>query len=78
MVTIKNNDKLKDGSKVKLIVEAEDGTKKEYTLNIVKESKKETNKKPIEVIGEKNPLIIMLLSMIGFSLIGGIIYVAKK
>lgn len=76
-VEIEGNENLKDGSIVKVIVTAQDGTKKVYTLNISKETittKVDTSK----VTTEKNPLIIMGLSIIAFGLIGGIIYVIKK
>lgn len=76
-VSISGNKNLKDGSKVKILVTAEDGTKKEYILNIVKDTKT-TKKSVTSVEAEKNPLIIMALSMVAFGLIGGIIYVAKK
>lgn len=75
-VDIEGNSKLKNGSIVKVIVTAQDGTKKVYTLNIIKETEK--NKKVTNVVAEKNPLIILGLSMIAFALVGGIIYVAKK
>lgn len=73
---IEGNESLKDGSIVKIIVTAEDGTKKVYKLNISKVST--TTKKKVVVNAEKNPLIIMGLSIIAFGLIGGIIYVIKK
>lgn len=73
---IEGNEALKDGSIVKIIVTAEDGTKKVYKLNISKVST--TTKKKVVVNAEKNPLIIMGLSIIAFGLIGGIIYVIKK
>lgn len=77
LVTISGNEDLKDGSKVKILVTAEDGTKKEYILNIKKESKTvKENTSNINI--EKNPLIIMALSMVAFGLIGGIVYVIKK
>lgn len=77
VVKISGNKNLKDGSKVKILVTAEDGTKKEYILNIVK--KIATTKPQIKYITEeKNPLIIMGLSLVAFGLIGGIIYVVKK
>ena len=75
-VDIEGNSKLKNGSIVKVIVTAQDGTKKVYTLNIQKETSKK--KKVANVAAEKNPLIILGLSMIAFALVGGIIYVAKK
>lgn len=75
-VEIEDNKNLKDGSVVKVIVTAEDGTKKVYTLNISKETETKSVTPNIEV--EKNPLIIMGLSIIAFGLIGGIIYVIKK
>lgn len=77
LVSISGNEDLKDGSKVKILVTAEDGTKKEYILNIKKESKTvKENTSNINI--EKNPLIIMALSMVAFGLIGGIVYVIKK
>ena len=76
MAKVDGNKDLKDGSKVKITVTAQDGTKKVYTLEISKETeeKKEAN----DVVAEKNPLIIMGLSIIAFGLIGGIVYVIKK
>ncbi|HIU39692.1 MAG TPA: cadherin-like beta sandwich domain-containing protein [Candidatus Aphodocola excrementigallinarum] len=77
-VEVDGNENLKDGSKVRITVTAEDGTKRVYTLNIVKETTttKNANTDSIEV--EKNPLIIMGLSVIAFGLVGGIIYVIRK
>lgn len=75
-VDIEGNSKLKNGSVVKVIVTAQDGTKKVYTLNIQKEIN--SKKKVANVAAEKNPLIILGLSMVAFALVGGIIYVAKK
>lgn len=75
-VSISGNEDLENGSKVKILVTAEDGTKRQYVLNIVKESN--TTKKANNVIAEKNPLIIMALSIVAFGLIGGIVYVIKK
>ena len=76
IVDIEGNSKLKNGSVVKVIVTAQDGTKKVYTLNIQKETN--SKKKVANVAAEKNPLIILGLSMVAFTLVGGIIYVAKK
>lgn len=76
-VSISGNENLKNGSKVKILVTAQDGTKKEYVLNIVKDTET-TKKSSVDVEAEKNPLIIMALSMVAFGLIGGIIYVIKK
>lgn len=76
-VTITGNEDIKDGSKVKLLVMAEDGTKKEYTITVSKE--KTTTKSAKKVVSEeRNPLIIMVLSIVAFCLIGSIVYVAKK
>lgn len=75
-INIEGNSELKNGSIVKLIVTAQDGTKKVYTLNIIKETNKKKN--VTSVTAEKNPLIILGLSMVAFALVGGIIYVAKK
>ena len=75
-INIEGNSELKNGSIVKLIVPAQDGTKKVYTLNIIKETNKKKN--VTSVTAEKNPLIILGLSMVAFALVGGIIYVIKK
>lgn len=75
-INIEGNSKLKNGSIVKVIVTAQDGTKKVYTLNIIKETNKKKN--VTSVTAEKNPLIILGLSMVAFALVGGIIYVIKK
>lgn len=75
-INIEGNSELKNGSIVKLIVTAQDGTKKVYTLNIIKETNKKKN--VTSVTAEKNPLIILGLSMTAFALVGGIIYVIKK
>lgn len=80
IVTVSGNENLENGSKIKLLVTAEDGTKKEYILNIIKEKITTTKKKNIKVDNnsDKNPLVIMVLSLIAFGLIGSIVYVAKK
>lgn len=79
IVTISGNEDLKDGSKIKILVTAEDGTKKEYILTVVKnQTTTKKNNTKINVANDKNPLVIMILSMIGFGLIGSIVYVAKK
>lgn len=79
VVTISDNENLKDGSKVKILVKAEDGSKREYTLNINKGKEKvEKQEEKIEYSTERNPIIIMVLSIIGFSLIGAIIHVIRK
>ena len=76
-VEVIGNKDIEDGSKVKILVTAEDGTKKEYILNVMQEVITTTS--AIEKVEpEKNPLIIMGLSVIAFALIGAIIYVAKK
>lgn len=75
-INIEGNSELKNGSIVKLIVTAQDGTKKVYTLNIIKGTNKKKN--VTSVTAEKNPLIILGLSMVAFALVGGIIYVIKK
>lgn len=75
-INIEGNSELKNDSIVKLIVTAQDGTKKVYTLNIIKETNKKKN--VTSVTAEKNPLIILGLSMVAFALVGGIIYVIKK
>ena len=75
-IEIEGNKKLKDGSVVKVIVTAQDGTKKEYQIKVnkIKEQKVETSK----YSAEKNPFIILGLSVVAFGLIGAIIYVIKK
>lgn len=73
-VTINNNYDLKDGSVVRIIVEAEDGTKKQYSINII--DKKTATKK--EVAADKDPLIIIILSLVAVLLITGIIIVRVK
>lgn len=75
-IDIEGNEKLKDGSKVRIIVTAEDGTKKEYILTISKNNDKSNNTSKVNA--EKNPLIIMGLTMIAFGLVGGIIYTIRK
>lgn len=77
-VDITGNEDLQDGSKVKILVTAPDETKKEYVLTIKKEIKNTTIKVIAEDTTSKNPLIIMTLSLIGFTLIGSIIYVIKN
>ena len=61
-----------------MIITFEDGTKKEYVINIIKEVKQTTIKVIAKDTTNRNPLIIMVLSLIGFTLIGSIIYVAKN
>lgn len=75
LVDITGNEKLKDGSIVRLLVTAPDGSKKEYTLAIQKE--KETNKS-VSVKEEKNPIVIISLSLVAVALVTSIIIVAVK
>ena len=77
-VEISGNDELKDGSVVKLTVTSEDGSKREYKFTVIKTKKTSTTEKVVTVSSNKNPLIIIGLSLIAFGLIGGIVYVAKK
>ena len=77
-VEISGNDELKDGSVVKLTVTSEDGSKREYKFTVIKTKKTSTTEKVVTVSSNKNPLIIISLSLIAFGLIGGIVYVAKK
>ncbi len=77
-VEISGNDELKDGNVVKLTVTSEDGSKREYKFTVIKTKKTSTTEKVVTVSSNKNPLIIIGLSLIGFGLIGGIVYVAKK
>lgn len=79
VVTVSGNEDLKDGSKIKILVTAEDGTKKEYVITILGDVT--TTKKVAQVkktTSEKNPFIIMSLSIVAFGLIGAIVYVSKK
>lgn len=79
IVTVSGNEDLANGSKIKILVTAEDGTKKEYVITISKNvttTKKNTQVK--KSTSEKNPFIIMALSMTAFGLIGAIVYVSKK
>ena len=77
-VEISGNDELKDGNVVKLTVTSEDGSKREYKFTVIKTKKTSTTEKVVTVSSNKNPLIIIGLSLIAFGLIGGIVYVAKK
>lgn len=77
-VEISGNKKLKNGSVVKILVTAEDGTKREYTLNIIKEKDTVKTTDTTKYKDEKNPFVLIVLSVIGFALIGGIINVIKK
>lgn len=77
VVDVEDNSDLKNGSVVKIIVKAQDGSKKVYTLNILKDIEKKKNGST-SISAEKNPLIILGLSMVAFALVGGIIYVVKK
>ena len=77
-VEISGNEKLKNGSVVKILVTAEDGTKREYTLNIIKEKDIVKTADTTKYKDEKNPFVLIVLSVIGFALIGGIINVIKK
>lgn len=79
IVTVSGNEDLTNGSKIKILVTAEDGTKKEYVIVVSKDAT--TTKKATQVkkgSSEKNPFIIMTLSITAFGLIGAIVYVSKK
>lgn len=76
VVIISGNNDLKEGSKVKILITASNGDKKEYILNIIK-SERPQNNITVEV-KKKNPLIIMGLGMTAFILIGGIVYIIKN
>ena len=75
-VKVEGNKKLKDGSVIKIIVTAQDGSKKEYKLEVSKIKEQKIKTKDYSI--EKNPFIIMGLSIVAFGLIGAIIYVLKK
>lgn len=77
-VEITGNDELKDGSIVKFTVTSEDGSKREYKFTVIKVKKTSTTEKVVTVSSNKNPLIIIGLSLVAFGLIGGIVYVVKK
>ncbi len=76
-IEITGNEDLKDGSVIKILVTAPDGTKKEYRLNIVI-NEVTTTIRQISTTSDKNPIVILILSMVGFALLGAIIYVIKK
>lgn len=79
IVTVSGNEDLANGSKIKILVTAEDGTKKEYVITVSKDVT--TTKKIVQLkkgSSEKSPFIIMTLSMVAFGLIGAIVYVSKK
>lgn len=73
--SITGNSNLKNKSVVKVLVTAEDGSKKEYKINI---SKKSDDVKKITMEDIKDPLIIISLSIVAFALIGGIFYTVKR
>ncbi len=73
--SITGNSSLKNKSVVKILVTAEDGSKKEYKINISKQS---DNVKRITMEDIKDPLIIISLSIVAFALIGGIFYTVKR
>lgn len=77
-IKIDGNKNLKNGSIVKIIVTAQDGTtKKEYTFNIIKNVKQTTSK--VNNSGsDKDPLVIILLSVVALALVGGIFYTIKS
>lgn len=75
-VDITGNDNLEDGSIVRLLVKAEDGTKKEYTLVVSKTEKEKENK--VVAKEEKSALVIISLSLVAVALIVGIIIVIRK
>lgn len=81
-VTVEGNENLKDGSIIRIIVMAQNGNKKNYELTVnmsdSKENKTTTKTQIKPGTSEKNPLIIMGLSIIAFGLIGGIAYNIKK
>lgn len=73
--SITGNSNLKNKSVVKVLVTAEDGSKREYKINI---SKKSDDVKKITMEDIKDPLIIISLSIVAFALIGGIFYTVKR
>ena len=73
--SITGNSNLKNKSVVKVLVTAEDGSKKEYKINI---SKKSDNVKKITKEDIKDPLIIISLTIVAIALIGGIFYTVKR
>ena len=76
-IEITGNENLENGSIIKILVTAPDGTKKEYKLNIVI-NEVTTTQRIVSESSDKNPIVILVLSMIAFTLLGSIIYVAKK
>ena len=78
-VEITGNENLEDGSIIRILVTAPDESKKEYRITVFKnEVKKTTKAQIVNSSSEKNPIIIMGLSMVAFVLIGSIVYVIKK
>lgn len=75
---ISGNEDLKDGSKIRILVKAEDGTKKEYVLTVNMNDKTTTSKVKVDKSSDKNPFVIMVLSIIAFGLVGSIVFVIKK
>lgn len=75
-VKVTGNSNLKNGSKVKIVVTAEDGSKKQYVLTIKKTvvAKSTTT----GILEERNPIVITVLSVIGFLLMGSIMYLIKN
>lgn len=77
-VEITGNENLENGSIIRILVTAPDESKKEYTITVYKDIVTTTKTQIVSESSEKNPLIIMGLSMIAFILIGSIVYVIKK
>lgn len=76
-ISIIGNEKLKEGSKIKILVTAQDkNTTKEYVLNISKI--KETTTAKVTNDSGKDPLVIIILSVVALSLITSIFYTIKK
>lgn len=75
-VSVTGNKNLKDGSSIKIDVTAQDGTKKEYILTVSKTVT--TTKSKVTVTSSKDPLVIIILSVVGVCLLTSIIVVAVK
>ncbi len=73
---ITGNENLKNGSIIRVVVTSESDTTKVYTLNIVR--KVVTTEAQVNASGDKDPLIIIILSVVAVFLISAIIGVLRK
>lgn len=73
---ITNNENLKNGSTIRVVVTSENNTTKVYTLNIIK--KVATTKAQVKTGSDKDPLVIIILSVLAVFLLSAIVGVLKK